>query len=84
MIVEFVMELLKSFFLFILSLFPKLPDLSFISEFISDFMEIVTSVNRFISVPTMGVCFIALFACYNVRAIWSVVMWVIRKIPGVS
>lgn len=84
MVIMAIMDLLKTFLLFIIGLFPEFPKLSFIQPFIDTFFYVVRLVDRFISVPTLGVCFVAIIICYNARAIWSIVMWVVRKIPGVS
>lgn len=84
MIISLIMDLLKALILFIISLFPTLPSFHFVNDVIPQLKTIFTSVNRFISVPMVGACLLTIFICFNARAIWSVVMWVIRKIPGVS
>jgi len=84
MIIKLIMELLKVLILFVISLFPTLPSAGFVSGFIPQFRTLVVSVNRFISVPMVGTCLLTIFLCYNARAIWSILMWVVRKIPGVS
>lgn len=84
MIIELIFDMLKALILFIISLFPTFPSTTFINEFIPQFKTLIQSVNRFISVPMVGICFMAILLCYNARAIWSIVMWVIRKLPGVS
>lgn len=84
MVIKILMDMLKALILFVIGLLPKLPDLSFLTKYIESFVAVIKSVNRFISVPTLGLCFLAIFACYNARAIWSIIMWVVRKIPGVS
>lgn len=84
MIVEGILNLLKILVLFVLSLFPDLPDTEFVSGFFEPIVDVINSANVWIDVPTVSLCFVLILLCYNARAIWSVVMWVIRKIPGVS
>lgn len=84
MVIKVLMDMLKALILFVIGLLPKFPDLSFLNKYIDSFISVIRSVNRFVSVPTIGLCFLAIFACYNARAIWSIIMWVVRKIPGVS
>lgn len=84
MVVEAIMNMLKKLILFIIGLFPTFPSLSFLREYIDTFVSVVKSVNQFISIPTLGACFMAILLCYNARAVWSIIMWVIRKIPGVQ
>jgi hypothetical protein len=84
LIIEILMDMLKALILFVLDLLPELPDMPFVDKYIDSFVWAIRSVNQFVSVPVVGFCFLAILACYNVRAIWSIIMWVIRKIPGVS
>lgn len=84
MVVVAIMDLLKKLILFIIGLFPDFPSMSFVREYIDTFVSVMKTLNRFISIPTLGVCLLAIIICYNARAIWSIVMWVIRKIPGVE
>ncbi len=84
MIVRAIMEALKALVLFILGLFPDLPEFTFLEDFAKTFAEIVQSVNAFVDIKVLGVCLVCILLCCHARAIWSVVIWVIRKIPGES
>lgn len=84
MVIMLIMDLLKALILFVISLFPTFPSTSFVSGFMPQFKTVIRSVNQFISVPMVGTCLLAIFLCYNARAIWSIIMWVVRKIPGVE
>lgn len=84
MLLRLLMELLKLFLLFIIGLVPKFPDMSFVSEWMDPLMELLRSTNRFINLPVLGGCVLTILFFYNVRFIWSIIMWVVRKIPGVS
>ncbi len=84
LVLQLIMDALKALIIFVIGLFPPLPDLSFLNTYIDSFVSVIKSLNQFVSVPTIGICFLAIFACYHARAIWSIIMWVVRKIPGVS
>lgn len=84
MIIMLLMELLKMLILLVLSLFPDLPAVDWLAESLADFGVMMQGVGMFISVRTVSMCFVLILVCYNARAIWSVIMWVVRKIPGVS
>lgn len=85
MIIESVMNLFKSFILFVIGLFPTLPDSSSLYGFLEPLKSVFSVADMFIDVRVVMTCFLITLLVYNVKFIWSVVMWVIRKIPlGVS
>ncbi len=84
MVIEAILNLLKKLLLFVIGLFPDFPSMSFIKPYIDSFVSVVKSMSQFVSVPVLGVCLMAILLCYNARAIWSIIIWVVRKIPGVS
>lgn len=84
MIVKLLMELLKALILLVLGLFPRLPDFAFMRGYIQSFVDLIHAANLAISIPVAGTCLLLIIICYNLRAVWSVIMWVVRKIPGVS
>lgn len=84
MIIEGIMNVLQAVILFIISLFPKLPDMSFLSQSVESVTSVLCAVDAFISVELVGFCLGVLFVFTHIDFIWSIIMWVIRKIPGVS
>lgn len=84
MIVEAIFNLIKALVLFIIGLFPTLPDMSFLSSSIQPVINVLASIDSFVSVPLVAGCFVALIVFMNIDFVWSIIMWVIRKIPGVS
>lgn len=84
MILEGILNLVKGVLLFVISLFPVLPDMSFLSQSVSDLLSLFVLIDSVVSVRLVGSCFSVLFIFTNVDLIWSVIMWVVRKIPGVS
>jgi len=84
MILELIMDAIKAVILFVIRLFPTLPEMNFIKEWVSYFGELLLFVNRFVYLRVLGICLITILICYNLRLIWSIIIWVLRKIPGVS
>lgn len=84
MVIKLIMEAIKAVILFVIGLFPTLPTLDFVPKWVETFFEMLLYINRFVSLPVLGLCLTAIFVCYNLRLIWSIIMWVVRKIPGVS
>ena len=78
------MALLKALILIFLGLFPKLPAFTFMLDSMQSFVDLIHAANLAISIPVAGTCLLLIIICYNLRAVWSVIMWVVRKIPGVS
>lgn len=83
MALRMIMELIKALLLGLLSLIPELPSVDWAGS-LDSIRNVLVSVNMFISLPVLGNCLLAVLVCYNARMIWSVIMWVVRKIPGVS
>lgn len=84
MILEAIFNLIKSLVLFVVGLFPAMPDLSFLSQSLQSVINVLSSINSFVSVSLVAWCFFTLILFMNMEFIWSVIMWVIKKIPGVS
>lgn len=78
------MNLLKFFLLFIIGLFPKLPDMSWLTGLITPVVSVIAKLDNFVDVGTLGLCVLVLLLFSGADLIWGVIMWVIRKIPGVS
>lgn len=78
------MNLIKTFLLFVIGLFPSLPDMSFLIQPFQTVIDIIYTVNIFVDVRALGFCFVVLIIFFNIEFLWGVIMWVIRKIPGVS
>lgn len=84
MIVTLIMDLLKTFVLFLISLLPSLPASDNLIEFVKPLFGIYSNLDSFISVGTCCFCLGLLFIFCNIEFIWGIIMWIVRKIPGVS
>ncbi len=82
MIVELILDVVKAVLLFLIGLFPELPDMSELLGFFEPVFELYLNVDAFISVKVLGSCVLFLIIFCNIEFIWGIVMWVLRKIPG--
>ena len=82
MIVQGVLSLVK---LLLSGLFAIIPDIpAFDTGSLDGFFDIIQTANAFIDFKAVGICLGVILVIYNINFIWSLVMWVIRKIPGIS
>lgn len=84
MIIEGILNLVKSLLLFLVGLLPQLPTFDIQSSALSDVANVIGYANRFCNLSVVVGCCGIMIAVYNIKAIWSLIMWVVRKIPGVS
>lgn len=84
MIVKLLLEIVKGVLLFIIGLFPALPDMSFLVQPLTAVTDLFVVINSFVSVRLVGFCLSVLVVFANIDFIWSIIMWVVRKIPGVE
>lgn len=84
MIVEGILNLIKSFLLFLISLFPDFPAISYDSGFLSVLSSAISKANIICHLNVVISCIVVCLVICNIRFIWSLVMWVVRKIPGIN
>ena len=86
MIIQALLDLVKVFILFVIGLFPTLPESDFNSMFnyLSPVADVINTADLFVDISVCSTCVGVIFLVCNARAIWSLIMWVVRKIPGVS
>lgn len=79
MIVEAVVNLIVLLVLGILSLFPTMPTVEL--DFLNGVIRVFSLVDLFVSLKVVGGCLVAVMVAMNARVIWSIIMWVLRKLP---
>lgn len=84
MILELVMNVLKSFLLFVIGLFPSVPNVSWLTGYLVPVANVIASVDCIVDVGTVCLCMSLLLIFSHIDLVWGIIMWVIRKIPGVS
>lgn len=84
MVLEFLCNILFALAYFLVGLFPKFPTFSELNIDFSPVYYVVSLLNTFVSFRVLGVCAITILIVFNIKFVWSILMWLIRKIPGVS
>lgn len=82
MIVETICNILCACVLGAIGLFPTIPQID--TSFLSGFFRVLSTVDAFVSLKVVSACFVIIFLFMNIQVIWSLVMWVMRKIPGIK
>lgn len=84
MIVKFFCNILFSLAHLFINLIPKFPSFQQLNVNLSPLFYVIKFVNLFINIRVVGVCLLIILVVYNIKFVWSILMWLIRKIPGVS
>lgn len=83
MIFEAILNVFKSIVLLLLGL---LPDLSLVvpSFDLAPMFDILRSASYFVNLSVVSWCFVTMFTFANLEWLFSVLMWIVRKIPGIK
>lgn len=84
MILEAICNLFFGLASFIVGAFPTFPSFTSLNVSLSPILYVFRLVNLLISVKLVGNCLIIILVVYNAKFIWSIFMWLIRKIPFIS
>ena len=85
MIFEGILNVFKFLALFIISLMPTFPDFSdALSTGLDPFFDVLFSIGAFVDLGVLSTCLVILFVVMNIDFIFAIIMWIVRKIPGVS
>lgn len=84
MILEFIFNLLFAIANFLVGLFPAFPSFNSLNISLDPLLYVLRLVNMFVSLRLIGTCLIIILIIYNIKFVWSILMWIVRKIPGVS
>ena len=82
MIVEVVCNLLMHCVLGVIGLFPTIPPID--ASFLDGVIQVFSLVDTFVSLKVVSACFVVIFLFMNIQVVWSIIMWVVRKIPGIE
>lgn len=69
---------------FLIGLFPAFPRFDALTAALDPIAYVIRFLDLFISMRTVSRCLLIVLIIYNIKFGWSILMWVIRKIPGVS
>ena len=84
LIIEFFCNIFFALLHFLIGLFPKFPSFKGLSVSLSPVFYVLRFINTFINLKVVGTGLIIVLLVYNIKIVWSILMWLVRKIPGVS
>lgn len=84
MIVEFFCNIVFGLLNFLIGLFPSFPSFESLNVSLAPVFYVARLVNVFLPLGVVSSCLLIVLFVYNVKFVWSILMWIIKKIPGVS
>jgi len=84
LILRFLCEPLILLAEFLVGLFPTFPKLTNLAVALDPIAYVIRFLDLIVSMQMVSRCLLIILIIYNIKFGWSVLMWVIRKIPGVS
>jgi hypothetical protein len=84
MIVEFFCNAIFFILGFLINLFPRFPSFKSLEISLQPVYYVLNFVNHFINLKVVSMGLIIILLVYNIKFVWSIIMWLVRKIPGVS
>ena len=84
MILQFLCEPLIVLAEFLIGLFPAFPRFDSLATALDQIAYLIRFLDLFISMQTVSRCLLVILIVYNIKFGWSILMWILRKIPGVS
>lgn len=69
---------------FLVGLFPAFPRFDALTTALDPIAYVIRFLDMFISMKTVSLCLLIILIIYNIKFGWSILMWVMRKIPGLS
>ena len=79
MIIEAILAVIKFIVLGVISLLPTLPTIRI--DYLDGVFQALSAADMVVDVRVLAACLAILFVFMNAKLIWSVIMWVVRKIP---
>lgn len=68
----------------LLGILPTFPSFETLNVSIASVLYVFGLVNNFVSVSLLGNCLLIILIVCNIRFVWSILMWLVRKIPFIS
>lgn len=84
MIIEFFCNILFTLVRFFLNIIPRFPSFESLNVSLAPLFYVIRFVNVFISLRVVSIGLVLVLIVYNIKFVWSILMWLIKKIPGVS
>jgi hypothetical protein len=84
MIIEFIFNAIFFILNFLIGLFPRFPSFKSLEVSLQPVYYVLSFINTFISLKAVSMGLVIVLLIYNLKFVWSIIMWLVRKIPGVS
>lgn len=84
MIIELIFNAIFFILNFLIGLFPRFPSFKSLEISLQPVYYVLSFLNTFISLKAVSMGLIIVLLVYNLKFVWSIIMWLVRKIPGVS
>ncbi len=82
MILEALLTAIKYVLYGLIFLLPKMPTVRL--DYLDGIFQLMSTADLLINVRVFGGCLVTLIVAMNIELIWGVIMWVVRKLPGVN
>lgn len=82
MIIEAIFNVLAFLIIGFINLFPTVPKIK--TDGLEGVFNILSLLDSFINLRVVSVCLVTIYVFMNAQIIWGIIMWVVRKIPGVE
>ena len=84
MIIELIFNAIFFILNFLIGLFPRFPSFKSLEISLQPVYYVLSFLNTFISLKAVSMGLVIVLLVYNLKFVWSIIMWLVRKIPGVS
>ncbi len=84
MILQFLAEPLIALAEFLVGLFPAFPRFDTLAVTLDPVAYVIRFMDLFVNMRVVSRCLLVILIVYNIKFGWSILMWIVRKIPGVS
>jgi len=82
MIIEVLLSAVRFLAIALISLLPRVPTVRL--DFLDGVFQALSLVDLLVDVRTLASCLAVLLVVWNIQFFWAIIMWVVRKIPGVN
>jgi len=82
MIVEAFLSAIKLLVIGVISILPTVPKLDL--SYLDGVFQVLSMADLVVNIRVFAGCLAVLFTFMNIELIWSVIMWCVRKIPGIN
>lgn len=69
---------------FFIGILPQFPSFDGLYINLQPLLTALLQINTFVDLKVLQTCLLIILVVYNIKFLWSIVMWIVRKIPGVS